>query len=90
MTSFAKSSTERMASVDYRLELEPGTRWMRSAELRLTPWRSEPIVVGLRPLSRFQMSGVGYGHPRFRHGSWVGEGVVAAETLPQPLLATSS
>ncbi len=72
---------EQMASVDYDLELEPGTRWMRTAGLRLQPWRAEEIVVELTPLARFQMSGVGYGHPRFRHGSWVGDDVVEVERV---------
>lgn len=72
---------ERMASVDYDLELEPGTRWMRRAELRFSPWRAEPFTVELQPVMRFQMSGVGYGHPRFRHGTWVGEDVVETERL---------
>jgi hypothetical protein len=70
---------EAMASVDYRLELEPGTRWMRAAELTFEPWRADPFTVELSPIMRFQMSGVGYGHPRFRHGSWVGDNVVERE-----------
>ncbi len=73
---------ERMAAVDYRLELEAGTRWMRSAELEFVPFRGEPFTVALRPLSRFQMSSVGYGHPRFRHGTWVGDGIVEVERSP--------
>ncbi len=72
---------EQMASVDYDLELEPGSRWMKSARLRFSPWRADPFEVELRPLTRFQMSGVGYGHPRFRHGSWVGDDIVETETL---------
>lgn len=72
---------EAMASVDYRLELEPGTRWMRRAEVDLQPWRGDPYTVELTPIMRFQMSGVGYGHPRFRHGSWIGDDVVETETI---------
>ncbi|MGH1492215.1 MAG: hypothetical protein ACRBK7_22980 [Acidimicrobiales bacterium] len=72
---------EGMAGVDYRLQLEPGTRWMQSAELRFKPWRGDEFAVELTPLTRFQMSGVGYGHPRFRHGTWVGDGVVESERV---------
>ncbi|MGI9597867.1 MAG: hypothetical protein ACR2QK_17010 [Acidimicrobiales bacterium] len=72
---------ERMARVDHRLELEQGTRWIRAAELMFGPWRGDDFTVELTPLTRFQMSGVGYGHPRFRHGSWVGDGVVETERL---------
>ena len=72
---------ETMAAVDYRLALEPGTRWMREAELIFEPWRADPFTVELSPLMRFQMTGVGYGHPRFRHGTWVGENVVESERV---------
>ena len=70
---------EAMASIDYRLELEPGTRWAKRAELTFSPWRAESFTVELTPIMRFQMSGVGYGHPRFRHGTWVGDAVVETE-----------
>ncbi|MGB5757499.1 MAG: hypothetical protein WBM50_11335 [Acidimicrobiales bacterium] len=76
-----RQPVERMAAVDYDLELEPGTRWMRKAALRLKPWRDDEIVVELTPLSRFQMAGVGYGHPRFRHGTWLGDDVVEVERV---------
>lgn len=76
-----RQPVERMRSIDYRLGLEPGTRWVREAELVLRPWHGEPTTVELEPIGRFQMSGVGYGHPRFRHGSWVGDGVVETERL---------
>lgn len=72
---------EAMRSVDHRLVLEPGTRWIREATLTFTPWRSEPFQVECTPIMRFQMSGIGYGHPRFRHGTWAGEGVVEAERM---------
>ncbi len=72
---------ETMASVDYRLVLEPGTRWAAEAELTFQPYRAEPFTVRLEPLARFQMSGIGYGHARFRHGTWRGEDVVDTERI---------
>ncbi len=72
---------EQMAAVDHRLEMEPGTRWVRSAELLFKPWRGDEFTVALTPLTRFQMSGVGYGHPKYRHGTWNGDDVVATERL---------
>ena len=30
-------------------------------------------TVTLTPRYEFQMRGIGYGHPRFRHGAWQGE-----------------
>ncbi len=72
---------ESMRSVDHHLVLEPGTRWIREATLTFTPWRSDPFEVECTPIMRFQMSGIGYGHHRFRHGTWVGDGVVESERL---------
>ncbi len=74
-----RQPVEQMRTVDHRLVLEPGTRWLESAELDFTPWRGDPFTVRLTPLARFQMSGVGYGHAKFRHGNWVGEAVVETE-----------
>lgn len=72
---------EQMAAIDHRLQLEPGTRWVRSAELVFKPWRGDEFSVELTPLTRFQMSGIGYGHPRYRHGTWSGDDMVASEKL---------
>lgn len=66
-------AVEPMKSVDYEVTLEPGTRWVRDATLTLRPWNSAELEVSLRPLSRFQMKGLGYGHPSRRHGAWQGE-----------------
>lgn len=72
---------EQMAAIDYQLELEPGTRWMRAAELTFKPWRGDEIQVQLTPLVRFQMSGIGYSHPKYRHGTWSGDDMVVSERL---------
>lgn len=73
---------ERMRDVEHRLVLQPGTRWLESAELDFIPWRGDPFTVRLTPIAQFQMSGVGYGHARFRHGNWVGEAIVETERTP--------
>lgn len=75
-----RATAEPMRTVDYDLELEPGTRWARRASLTLRPWRDEPVEVRLTPLARFQMQGLGYGHPEFRMGSWRGEEAVDHRT----------
>jgi len=62
----------------------PGTRWMSSATVRHEQWRDDPIEVDYTPVLRFQMSGIGYLHPEWGHGSWHGE---AAETRDAIVLA---
>jgi hypothetical protein len=72
---------EPMRSVDYRLQIQPGSRWADTATIELTPWNADPITVTLEPVLRFQMRGLGYGHPERRHGQWLGADVAAVERL---------
>ncbi len=50
----------------------PGTRWAEAVTTNLERWRDEPVKVEYEPLLRFQMSGIGYGHPEWGHGMWRG------------------
>jgi hypothetical protein len=59
-----------------RVEMEPGTRWMKSAVVTI-----DDDEIALTPLLRFQMRGAGYSHPQFAHGRWHGGPVVAGEQL---------
>lgn len=59
----------------------PGTRRADRARLSMEPWRDAPFEIELEPLAEFQMRGVGYFHPGFRHGSWIGEQAVTHDTL---------
>lgn len=68
-------------AVDHEIAWRRRTRRVERARLRLEPWRAEPIDVELEPLVDFQMRGVGYLHPEFRHGCWLGEEVVGHESL---------
>jgi hypothetical protein len=72
---------EPMRSVDYRLRIEPGSRWTDTATIELTPWNGDAITVELERILRFQMRGLGYGHPERRHGQWQGDDVVAFERI---------
>ena len=56
----------------YQIEWKPGTRHAAkfTADLALDNGRSERIT--LTPLLTFFMSGIGYGHPTWGHGMWVG------------------
>jgi len=52
---------------------QSGTRWAESMTAEIRPWRSDPIEVHYEPFARFQMSGIGYRHPDWDHGSWHGD-----------------
>jgi hypothetical protein len=72
-------------TVDWRVEWRSGTRWAASFEYDLIGWGGEVTTVRLAPRYEFQMRGIGYGHPTFRHGSWHGDSVVAGERLALPV-----
>jgi hypothetical protein len=72
---------EPMQSVGYELSMAPGTRWAESATLTLQPWNGEAVAIELELLLRFQMKGLGYGHPEHGHGSWQGDDLVAFEIV---------
>jgi hypothetical protein len=58
------------ASVD--IAWQPGSRWAERVTSHLGVWNGEPIDVTYEPFRRFQMSGIGYQHPVWGHGRWVG------------------
>ena len=74
-----------MRSVDYRIEWQPGTRWARSFSYDLIDWNGDVHTVTLRPHATFMMRGIGYGHPEFNHGRFIGESVVAGERMTLPV-----
>jgi hypothetical protein len=73
-------AAERLAGLRHAIEWRPGTRWARAAELELLRERGEPERIRLEPLLRFQMLGIGYGHPQWGHGFWKGESALAGES----------
>jgi hypothetical protein len=72
-------------TVEWRVTWRPGTRWADSFEYDLVDWDGAIHTVRLEPQREFLMRGIGYGHPRFTHGSWHGELVVDGERLPTPV-----
>ena len=70
----------RMATARHRVRYHPGTRLASSAEIDLVPVDGPIRTIGLEPVLRFQMKGLGYGHPRWRQGSWHGELELGHET----------
>lgn len=73
-------AVEAMQSVAYSLTLQSGTRHARRAEIVLQPKTGEPHVIALQPLYNFYMIGLGYGHPQWGHGMFVGDNEVAGES----------
>lgn len=65
-------ATETHVAVDHALTFTKGTRHISGATIRLTPRQGETTEVTFQPLYHFLMQGVGYGHPKWGHGMWVG------------------
>lgn len=64
---------ERMSTALHRVQYHPETRLARSAELDLIDLDGNKRQISLEPILRFQMKGLGYGHPKWRQGAWQGE-----------------
>ncbi len=76
---------EMMRTVDYRITWKPGTRYASAFEYDLISWTGTTATVTLQPIFNFQMSGIGYGHPEWNHGSWRGESAVGGQRLTLPV-----
>ena len=73
-------AVQNMRAVSYRLTMQPGTRHARRAEITLQPTAGDALQITLEPLYNFYMIGLGYGHPQWGHGMFVGENAVAGES----------
>jgi hypothetical protein len=74
------SGVEAMAGVEHRVAWEPGTRRAARAELALVAGGGTRHTVSLEPILTFPMSGLGYLHPEWSHGTWKGPEAVGGET----------
>jgi len=72
---------ERMATARHRVTYHRGTRLAQSAELDLVPLEGDIRTIRLEPILKFQMKGLGYGHPEWGQGMWKGEEVVGGESF---------
>ncbi len=72
-------SVEVMPSVDYKVQFQPGTRHARHFEIALRRRSGEELLITLKPMYNFYMIGIGYQHPQWGHGMYVGENEVAGE-----------
>ncbi|HEY5008649.1 MAG TPA: hypothetical protein VII42_11630 [Caulobacteraceae bacterium] len=64
---------QRMATARHRVAYHPGTRLARSAEIDLVDNDGGVRTIALEPILKFQMKGLGYGHPEWGQGMWKGE-----------------
>jgi len=71
----------RMATACHRIRYHQGTRLASSAEIDLVSLDGETRTIALEPILRFQMKGLGYGHPKWGQGVWQGELVTGGESF---------
>ncbi len=69
----------REGRAEYKLDLRPGTRQIRKGEFLFTWDNGQQMNITLEPILHFYMAGLGYGHPEWGHGRYVGDNVVAGE-----------
>ena len=69
----ADAEIERMATALHRVSYHAKTRLAASAEIDLINLGGAKRTILLKPILRFQMKGLGYGHPQWRQGAWQGE-----------------
>jgi hypothetical protein len=67
-------------AVDWNVDYLPNTRHAKRAEIVLNGASGENRVQ-LETLYNFYMHGIGYGHPKWGHGNWVGDDVSAYESF---------
>jgi hypothetical protein len=71
--------TERAVAVDWEIDWKRGTRRAEHAAVVLHMIDGTNNRIELEPLLDFQMLGIGYFHPQFSHGTWLGEEAVLAD-----------
>jgi hypothetical protein len=71
-----------LAGARHEIDWAPGLRRSDGGRLRIRrdPSREEEVIE-LEPLRTFRMSGIGYGHPVYRHGRWHDELLVGGEVF---------
>lgn len=66
-------------AVDYQFDFHPGTRRACAASVTMNDRSGERMTVTLEPLMVHRMKGLGYGHPKWGHGKFLGELVFEGE-----------
>ncbi|KHK89864.1 hypothetical protein [Novosphingobium malaysiense] len=71
----------RLATCRHRLKWHPGTRLASAMEVDLVDHDGSARTITMDPILRFQMRGIGYGHPEWGHALWKGELALGHETI---------
>ena len=71
----------RMATARHRIKYHPGTRLARTAEIDLVDHDGGVRTIALEPILKFQMKGLGYGHPEWGQGMWKGDLAIGGESF---------
>jgi len=74
-------TTTPMATAVHRVEYVPGTRLAARCELDLIDLYGNVRTIEMTPKLRFQMKGLGYGHPTWRQGAWQGDYAIHGESF---------
>lgn len=72
---------DRKATARHRIAYHPGTRLARHAEIDLVDHDGPTRTISLEPILKFQMKGLGYGHPEWGQGRWKGDLAVGGESF---------
>ncbi len=72
-TSAEDGLLKHYATVRHQVDYHPQTRLARSAQFDLRAHDDSLRSISCKPILRFHMKGIGYGHPEWGHGRWKGE-----------------
>ncbi|MCE2390258.1 MAG: hypothetical protein J4G09_02105 [Proteobacteria bacterium] len=79
-----ESGVRELGAGEHRLSFEKGSRFASGAEIDLVHGADETETLRLEPLLRFHMIGIGYAHPEWNHGAWIGEEEITSESWNVP------
>ena len=82
----ADAVVERMAGATHKVAYHANSRLAKHAEIELHGLAGERREISLTPMLRFQMKGLGYGHPDWRHGLWHDELALGRESFDPAVL----
>jgi hypothetical protein len=71
----------RMLTARHRPTYHSGTRLPSGCEIDLVPLQGDIRTITLTPGLRFHMKGLGYGHPKWKQGAWIGEMEIGGESF---------
>lgn len=72
---------QRMATARHRIRYHKGSRLASHVELDLVDHDDSVRTISLEPVLKFQMKGLGYGHPEWGQGMWKGELAIGGESF---------